>query len=128
MRSLVCARDDSKRAKDSQALRRVPTNPGSQKTCFSRTAEILADIAAKDEQRSKKERGTGRDRAAVKLHGLMDAGVGELRKQKPLLHDLFRVYQSSGGGQTGMMPLSCNGLEASWPHRQDACVTLVSYR
>jgi len=34
-------------------------------------AELVPDSAAKDEQRSKKQRGTDRDGAAVKLHGLV---------------------------------------------------------
>ena len=63
--------------------------------------EIVANSAAEDEQRSKKQRGTDRDRAGI-----------------PVL----------GWGRTGMMPLSCNRLEAPWPHRQDARVTLVSHR
>jgi hypothetical protein len=33
--------------------------------------EIVPDSAAKDEQRSKKQRGTDRDGAVVKLHGLV---------------------------------------------------------
>jgi hypothetical protein len=47
-------------------------------------AGLVANSAAKDEQRSKKQRGTNRDRAAMLV---------------------------LGWGHTGMMPLSCNGPE-----------------
>ena len=47
------------------------SDPGSKETDFLRTGLLVPDSAAKDEQRSKKQRATDRDGAAVKLHGLV---------------------------------------------------------